>query len=391
MDAAVKAKPERQTASKVSEVLFAPAAIQRLEPKASLPAKFLNLLQQFDLKQICEGGTVAVKIHVGGLFGFTTIPPLFIRLLVEKIKQAKPKSIFITDGSPSIHEATARGYTAEVLGAPLVGAAGVRDKFFYRHKVGYKTLKDVEICGNIEDADTLINVSHFKGHGACGYGGAAKNLAMGCVTQKSRGDLHQLEGGLEWDKTKCSKCKKCVEACTRGAASWNGEADELRIFYHHCVYCRHCVLACPKDAFKITGGGFVPFQHGLALAAREVLGTFEPQRVLHINFLTQITVYCDCWGFSSPPLIPDVGILASPDIVAIDKASLDMTADGTPLPGSLPPTHDLVEGKHLFEKIHAKDPFVMIEQMEEIGLGSSAYRLKAIKEGTLDGRSHWAH
>ncbi|MCY2954125.1 MAG: DUF362 domain-containing protein, partial [Planctomycetota bacterium] len=242
-----------------------------------------------------------------------------------------------------------------------------------------KSLKALEICGNIEDADTLINVSHFKGHGDCGYGAACKNLAMGCVTQKSRGDLHQLEGGLVYDEKLCSKCKKCVAACTRDAAKWNAEKDRLEIFYHHCVYCRHCVLACPKDAIKITGGGFIPFQRGLALATREVLSTFDPARVLHINFLTQITIYCDCWGFSTPALIPDVGILASQNIVAVDNASLDLTRDGQPLPNSLPPGRQLVQGNHLLERIHAKDPYVQIAQMESVGLGTGKYTLKEIR------------
>ena len=362
-----------------AEVLFASAAVERLEAKATLPAKFLRLLERLPMKRACAGGTVALKVHVGGNLGFTTIPPLFVRLLVQKIKDAGAKRIFITDGSLSIHEATARGYTAEVLGAPLVGAAGVRDRFFYRHKIGYKTLKEIQVAGNVEDADALVNLSHFKGHGDCAYGAACKNLAMGCVTQKSRGHLHLLEGGLEYDEKRCIKCKKCVEACTRDAARWNKEQNRLEIFYHNCVYCRHCVLACPKHAFKIRGGGFVPFQRGMALAAREILRTFEPGRTLHINFLTQITIYCDCWGFSTPALVPDVGIVAGQDIVAVEKATLDLTRDGDPLPGSLPRGFKLVPGKHLFERIHGKDPYIQVRQLEAVGLGTAKYRLQEIK------------
>jgi hypothetical protein len=374
-----KAKKLAPSGQGPAEVLFAPAAVERLEGKASLPAKFIRMLERLPLKRVCDGGTVAVKIHVGGWYGFTTIPPLFVRLLVQKIREAGAKNVFVTDGSFSIGEATARGYTAEVLGAPLVGAAGVKDKFFYKHKIGYKTLKEVEICGNIEDADALVNLSHFKGHGDCGYGAACKNLAMGCVTQKSRGHLHQLEGGLIYDDKLCVKCKKCVEACTRQAAQWSKERNRLEIFYHNCVYCRHCVLACPKDAIKISGGGFIPFQRGMALTAREVLRTFQPGRTLHITFLTQITVYCDCWGFSTPALIPDVGIVASDDIVAVEKAGLDLTADGVPLPGSLPPGRKLVEGRHMFERIHGKDPYVQVDRLEAVGLGTPDYRLVEIR------------
>jgi len=374
-----KSASSRTKTGGTDEVLFAPAAIERLEAKASLPAKFQRMLERLPMKRVCNGATVAVKMHVGGGLGFTTIPPLFVRMLIEKIRAAGAKHVFVTDGDGALGGAAARGYTPEVLGAPLVGAAGVNDKFFFTHKVGYKTLKDVQIAGNIEAADALINLSHFKGHGDCGFGAACKNLAMGCVTGRTRGDLHRLEGGLEYNAKLCIKCRKCVEACNHGAASWNAEENRLQIFYHHCVYCRHCVLACPKDAIKIIGGGFIPFQRGLALATREVLRTFEASRVLHINFLTQITVYCDCWGFSTPALIPDVGIVAGDNIVAVDNASLDLTRDGDPLPGSLPPGRKLVEGRHLMQRIHAKDPYVQISEMESVGLGAAKYQLKTVK------------
>jgi len=367
-----KAKP------KAARVLFAPAAIERLEPDASLGAKWQRMLRRLPLKRACDGATVAVKMHVGWELGFTTIPPLFVRMLVAAIKTAGAERVFVTDGSRGIHAALPRGYTEEVLGAPVLGAAGIGDRYFYTHKVRYKDLRAIEVCGNIEDADTLINLSHFKGHGDCGYGAACKNLAMGCVTTTTRTALHYLEGGLTYDEDLCTKCRKCVEACERGAARWNEEQDRLEIFFHHCVYCRHCVLACPQDAITISGGGFIPFQHGLALATKEVLGTFEPERVLHVTFLTQITAYCDCWGFSSPALVPDVGILASDNIVAIERAALDLTRDGDPLPGSLPPDHDLVDGNHLFERIHGKDPYVQVERMEKVGLGTPAYRIRKI-------------
>jgi hypothetical protein len=184
---------------------------------------------------------------------------------------------------------------------------------------------------------------------------------------------------MELDSELCIGCKKCVESCTHGAASWNKEKGRLSIFFHNCTYCRHCMLVCPKGAIKITGGGFEPFQYGLALAAKEVLKSFDPKRVLHINSLTQVTMLCDCWGLSTRPLIPDVGILASEQITAVENASLDLTRDFDPIPGSLPKGRQLVPGNHLMERIHAKDPYVQIDQLEAVGLGARQYRLREIK------------
>jgi uncharacterized protein len=374
-------KPAKSAAkgAKPAEVLFASSDVERLEAKLTLPAKFMRLMDELPMQRVCQGATVAVKVHVGGNLGYTTIPPLFMRLLVEKIKAAGAKSVFLTDGPGATDNALSRGYTAEVLGAPVVMAAGVTEKYFQTKKVKFKSLKELQLCGNIMDADALINFSHFKGHGDCGYGAACKNLAMGCVTTKTRGDLHQLEGGLELDTDLCIGCKRCVESCTHGAASWNKEKKRLSIFFHNCTYCRHCMLVCPAKAIKITGGGFEPFQYGLALAAKEVLKGFDPARVLHINALTQITMLCDCWGLSTRPLIPDVGIVASEQITAVENASLDLTRDFDPIPGSLPKGRELVPGKHLMERVHAKDPYVQIDQLEAVGLGTRNYTLREIK------------
>jgi len=374
-----KKTPRKAVRRKAADVWFASADVAEYAPEASLPAKFQRMLERLPMKRIVSGAIVALKMHVGDQLGYTTIPPLFVRLLVEKIREAGAKRVFITDGSSTFWGAAARGYTAEAIGAPVFGAAGVADRYFHTHKVRYKTLRAVEVSGNIEDADALVNLSHFKGHGDCGYGGACKNLAMGCVTTRTRGALHRLEGGLAWDATRCIACKKCVEACERGAAQW--KEGRLEILWHHCVYCRHCVLVCPTGAIKIRGGGFKAFQHGLALAAKEVLRTFEPQRVLHINVLTNITLMCDCWGFSMRPLVPDVGIVASTDIVAAEEASLDLTRDGDPLPGSMPKGHKVLAlpGRHLFERVHGKDPYGQVERLEAVGLGTGNYRLREIR------------
>ena len=357
-----------------SKVYFAGAQAAKLAPGATLPAKFQRLLTQHSLGKLVKDKSVAVKMHVGGNFGYTTIHPLFVGLLVQAVKDAGGKP-FITDGSWSIAGARARGYTEEVIGCPILPAAGFNEKYLFTREVDFKTLKQIEITGQVVDADVLIDFSHVKGHGTCGYGGACKNLAMGCVSCKTRGHIHALEGGLEWHEETCEHCNMCIEACPTGAVSFNDD-EKFVVDYHECGYCQHCVVACPQDAITIDPMGYQDFQKGMAIATREVLTYFDPQNVLYINMLINVTMVCDCWGMSTPNIVPDIGILSSTDLVAIEKASLDLIKEDDLLPNGLPKDRKLHDkGRHLFERIHGKDPFLQVTLLEQEGLGSQEYQL----------------
>ncbi|HHV63113.1 MAG TPA: DUF362 domain-containing protein [Firmicutes bacterium] len=360
-----------------STVYFASADVDRLEVTASLPAKFERLLARLPLEDIVKDKNVALKMHLGNKLGYTTIHPLFVRILVKALKDAGG-NVFVTDSFFAIAGAKDRGYTEEVIGAPIVAATGIFDKYYYTRPVDFQSLKEIQVAGHIHDADALICFSHVKGHGACAYGGACKNIAMGCVTSKTRSDIHSLEGGLTWDASKCEHCEICIRSCRYGANKFN-EKGEYEIFFHHCTYCQHCANSCPTGAITIDKTKFKDFQRGMAICTREVLDTFEPGRIFFINMLTNITLLCDCWGFSMRPLVPDVGIMASPDIVAIEKASLDAIKAEKFIEGSLPAGRTLGEGKHLFERIHAKDPFVQIALLKDEGLGNDSYDLVEVE------------
>jgi hypothetical protein len=360
-------------------VRFASVAMKDITADASLPAKYGRMLDKFPLKDMFDGKRTAVKMHVGGHIGYSTIHPLFVRILIQKLREAGADP-FITDGSFSRQAITARGYTQEVIGAQFVPAAGAQDRYFYTQEVNYRGLKDIDLCGNIVDADALVDLSHFKGHGHAVFGAAIKNLGMGAVTVKTRGALHQLaDSELHWDRDACIECRQCVEGCPTGAARFDDDGN-FSIFFHNCIYCHHCTIACPEHAIEFDDKNIYYFHCGLALATREVLKHFDPANVLFINALLDITSFCDCWGFTTPSIVPDVGILASRSIMPIEKASVDMVKADSFIEGSLPGhvTRDPERGEHLLQQIWGRDPYDQIRAGEEVGLGASDYELEEV-------------
>ena len=359
-----------------SKVLFAPMAFSRYEASQTLPEKFTRLLKKSDLGDRVKGKTVAIKMHVGDGVGYSTIPPVFVQKLVSFVKE-NGGNCFCTDHYLYGRHPECRGYTETNFGCPLLDGCGYLDKYFYTKNVDIKSLKHVDVAGLIHDADFLIDFSHVKGHGNCGFGGACKNIAMGCVTDRTRHEIHGLEGGLIWDRSKCVHCELCVSSCNHHA---NGFKDgKYEVFYHHCTLCQHCVKVCPTNAITLDSCNYEDFQTGMALCTKTVLDTFAPGNAYYINVLTQITALCDCWGMTTPSLVPDIGILASDDIVAVERASLDAIKIEDLIPVGVPQGMALGEHGHLLERLHGKNPYTQLDKLEEQGLGTQRYHLETIE------------
>jgi uncharacterized Fe-S center protein len=363
-----------------AEILFAPMAFSRYEEKQTLPEKFSRLLKKTGLAAKVKGKTVAIKMHVGAGTSYSTIPPVFVRKLVDFIK-ANDGDCFITDHYVYERHPEHRGYTDANLGCPVLEGCGHLGKYYYTKEVDYKTFKHVDIAGLINDADVLINFSHVKGHGSCAYGGACKNIAMGCVTDRTRHEIHGLEGGLVWDQELCTHCNKCLESCNHYANSFSepGREGIYKVDYHHCTLCQHCVKVCPTCAITLDSHDYADFQMGMAVCTKAVLDTFEPDNIYHINVLTAITALCDCWGMTTPSLVPDIGIMAGSDMVALERACLDAIKIEDLIPVGIPKGMELTGSGHLFQQLHGKDPFVQLSKLEEVGLGSQEYELKLIR------------
>lgn len=361
-----------------SKVLFASARYDKYDGNVTLPAKFNRMIDKMaadmGLAEIVKGKWTAIKMHLGRGIGYSTIHPLFVKTLVDKLKAFGAK-VYITD--QVVDGARNRGYTEEFLGVPIVPVCGYLDKYYYEKKVDFKTFKDVDIGGYIHDAEVMIDLSHVKGHGVCGYGGACKNIAMGCVTDRTRQQIHGLEGGLEWNEDLCIHCEQCVSSCNHNANSFD-ENGRYVINYHNCTLCQHCVKVCPTGAIKLDTHRYEDFQTGMAICTEEVLKTFEPGHVFYINFLTNITALCDCWGLTTPSLVPDIGIMASQDIVAIERASLDAIKVEDLIEAGVPMGMELGETGHLFERLHGKNPFIQLDELEKRNLGTQEYEIEEV-------------
>lgn len=358
-----------------AKILFSSVDFDRYDNDATLPAKFGRLIDNMGMQDTVNGKWTAIKMHLGRNIGYSTIHPLFVKILVDKLKSYGAK-VYITD--QEVHGAKVRGYTEDFLGVPVVPACGVTGKYFYPKQVNFKSFMNVDIAGNIHDADVMIDLSHVKGHGACGYGGACKNIAMGCVTDRTRQQIHGLEGGIDWNEELCTHCELCVNSCNHNANKFD-KNGKYSVFYHHCTLCQHCVKVCPVSAMKMTANEFANFQTGMAICTEEVLKIFKPGHVFYINFLMNITALCDCWGLTTPSLVPDIGIMASTDIVGIERACLDAIKVENLLTSGVPTTHTLGDTGHLFERLHGKNPFIQLDELEKLGLGSQNYETIEVK------------
>ncbi|KKL63789.1 hypothetical protein LCGC14_2171570, partial [marine sediment metagenome] len=287
--------------SENSKVYFGSVQHGKMAIFASFAAK-VDKITEILLEQtpIEKKDKVAIKMHLGFLDGYQTIPVFFVRRIVEAVKKTGGYP-FITDTSTAVYNAVKRGYTQETCGCPIIPVAGVKEGYTTPVEINFRGFNTLDLGGVLKDADVLIDLSHAKGHGACGYGGALKNLALGAYSASSR--WFKIHGVFNvdkyWDPEKGSPehARKLVEGCPYGALSYNEEKDKLYRNYHDCHQCFTCLeLDQGVGAVKLPRESYTAFQEMIAISSNKVLETFDPKKVFYLNFLTQITAFCDCLG-----------------------------------------------------------------------------------------------
>lgn len=366
----------------MAKVYYSSARAVDFDYSVSMPAKLEELLARVELKNFMDDGDyVAVKMHLGSQGAFRIVRPVFVRKIVDAVKAAGGVP-FVTDtvripGPEYLEVANANGINHLSVGAPVILADGLFGKDVVNVPAG-ELLGEIGVASGIYEAQSMIVVSHCKGHIAAGYGGALKNLAMGGIAAKNkdgmpeRGRMHFAQNThLEWNADQCTMCQQCTNVCPHQAINF----DDRQIYLDQgrCVKCARCARVCPSGALVAPMSAEV-FQRTLAEAAKAVVGTFQPGKILYVNFITEVQPECDCMPLADVPIVQDQGILVSDDIVAVDMATLDMIGKAAPLPGSRGEETAAQEG-HILQRITGRDPYLPIRAAAELGLGETVYEI----------------
>ncbi|HHC25468.1 MAG TPA: DUF362 domain-containing protein [Desulfobacterales bacterium] len=358
----------------------------RATPKENLFGKLGRLLDTAGLSETFkERDLVAVKLHFGELGNAAFVRPVFLRKIVERIRK-HGGSPFLTDantlysGSRSdapghLITAIQNGFAYSVVDAPIVIADGLRGKSETAVTVNGKHFKKTYIGSEIVQADALISVAHFKGHELSGFGGAIKNLGMGSASR--RGKMAQHSGvSPKVKQKKCVGCGDCIDHCSQKALSMAEE--KATIDQKKCIGCGECLLICPNSAIQIQWEKSVPvFMERMVEYTAGVLKGKE-DKLLNVNFITDISPACDCYSSNDAPIVRDIGVVASKDPIAIDQASVDLVNQEHGLPGSCLETN-VEPGGDKFKGIYPKvDWPLQLDYAQEMGVGTREYELVKI-------------
>ena len=346
-------------------------------------AKVARLCDALNFKKfIKKNELTAVKLHFGEYGNDTHLNPTLVRQVINKITAAGGKP-FLTDTttlySGSRHNAVdhlqtayLQGFAPSVVAAPVVIADGLFGDNDVPVRINCKHFKEVHIATEINKAPALVVLSHFKGHQMAGFGGAIKNLAMGGASVRGKREQHATHVSVNEDT--CIGCGKCVRACPQDALSMQKKKSKVDI--SRCVGCFECMTVCPAAAISVDWDTEVePFMERLTEYAYGVVKG-RKKRVCYINFVLNVTPDCDCVGWSDMPMVPNIGILASTDPVALDQACFDLVNKAPSLSG------ECCDKKGKQDKFTARWPHtlgpVQLKYGEEIGLGSRKYDLVKI-------------
>ena len=357
-----------------------------------LPAKLKKLIRKAGIGSIdMDGKFVAIKMHFGELGNISYLRPNYAKAVVDVIKELGGKP-FLTDcntmypGSRKnalehLECAWENGFTPLTVGCPIIIGDGLKGTDDIAVPVaGGEYIKEAKIGRAVMDADVFISLTHFKGHEMTGFGGTIKNIGMGCGSRAGKTDQHS-SGKPHVKEKLCRGCRRCQKECANGGLIFDETARKMHVDQEHCVGCGRCLGACNFDAiYSIDSSANEELDRKMAEYAAAVCAD---RPCFHISLVQDISPNCDCHGENDAPILPDIGMFASFDPVALDQACADACLNAQPLPNSQLGQNLAKPGWNCHhDNFKDSNPNVewkaTLEQAEKIGMGTRQYTLKKI-------------
>lgn len=355
----------------------------RTNPRMNMIKKMQNLLKKAGIEQIpFKDQLVAIKIHFGEPGNISYIRPDYAAIIVEMIKELGGKP-FVTDANTlysgkrsnaidHLDTASRHGYNPLSVGCNVIIADGLKGTEYREIPVNGEYCQTAKIGSAIADADIVISVNHVKGHDLAGFGGALKNLGMGSGSRGGKLEMHS-SSKPEIKKENCTACSLCIKHCPQQAISLEND-KKAEIDYDLCFGCGQCVALCR------FGAAHAVYNESTEIMVKKIAeyaqAVLKDKPHFHINFIMGVSPNCDCWTYNDLPIVPDLGIAASFDPVALDRASVDLINAAPPLAGSVMTENYYQAGDDKFGFLYPKTNWqVGLEHAEEIGIGTQEYEL----------------
>ena len=352
-----------------------------------------NLLQKLE-KLIKEAGIgnidfnkkfVAIKLNFGEPGNMSYIRPNYAKTVADVVRSLGGEP-FLTDCNTlyvgrrkqaleHISAAYENGFTPMTTGCHVIIADGLKGTDETIVPIDGEVVKEAKIGSAIMDADVFISLNHFKGHEQAGFGGAIKNIGMGSGSRAGKMEMHS-DGKPSVSKSKCVDCKVCSKICAHNAISY--ESGKAEIDLNKCVGCGRCIGVCAFNAIKPTyDASTESFNKKMAEYAWAVV---KDKPAFHISLVMDVSPFCDCHAENDVAIIPNVGMFASFDPVALDKACADMANKQPVMYGSAIDHGSCDCGHDHFAAMHpTTDWFGCLEHAQKIGMGSLDYELIEVK------------
>ncbi|MBQ0037069.1 MAG: DUF362 domain-containing protein [Clostridiales bacterium] len=362
-----------------SKVYFADL---RADFHENLQQKLYRLMKTAGMGDIdFDNKYVAIKMHFGEPGNLAFLRPNWAKTVADFVKDCGGKP-FLTDcntlyvggrknGLDHLDAAMENGFSPLSTGCQIIIADGIKgnDEVYVPVRDG-ELVKEAKIGRAVMDADVFISLSHFKGHEEAGFGGALKNIGMGCGSRA--GKMEQHSAGKPFVKQKrCIGCGQCIKICAHDAPSvTDGKAS---IDHDKCVGCGRCIAICPRDA--ITPANDESFDDLNRKIAEYSKAVIDGRPNFHISIVIDVSPNCDCHSENDAAVVPNVGMFASFDPVALDMACADAVNAQPVIAGTALAEGDENDHDH-FHRIHPETSWMScLEHAEKIGIGTREYEL----------------